>query len=273
MSNKLTRIAVSGVSGKMGRQLIQAVVQAEQIMLGAALSRRNELYGMDVGKLTNIGERLGVKINNDINEIKNDFDILIDFTRPDTSITYLDFCRRYKKGMVIGTTGFSNAQKEMIHLAAQDTSIVFAANFSVGVNLMLKLLEKAAQVMGNDTDIEIIEMHHRNKVDAPSGTALVIGETLAGALGRDLDRVAIYSSEKNTQERKVNSIGFSTIRAGDIIGEHTVIFAAIGERLEITHKASNRMNFASGAVRAAIWLSNKKNGFFDMTHVLNLNKL
>ncbi|WP_083172628.1 4-hydroxy-tetrahydrodipicolinate reductase [secondary endosymbiont of Trabutina mannipara] len=270
MSNKPTRIAVSGVSGKMGRKLIQAVVQSEQVVLGAALSRNcSELYGMDVGKITNMGI-LGVKIKSDINEIKEDFDIFIDFTRPDTSLTYLDFCRSYQKGIVIGTTGFSHTQKKIINLAAQDTSIVFAANFSVGINLMLKLLEKAAKVIGNDADIEIIEMHHRNKIDAPSGTALVIGETLAGALGRDLDSVAVYCREKNTVEQKEKSIGFSTIRAGDIVGEHTAIFASIGERLEITHKASSRMTFASGAVRAAVWLSSQKKGIFDMTHVLNI---
>lgn len=273
MSNTPIRIAVAGAGGRMGRQLIQAVAQSEQAALGAALSRDGSgLCGMDAGELAGIGA-LGVMISDDLAAVKEDFDVLIDFTRPDASLAYLDFCRRHRKGIVIGTTGFSDAQKEAIHAAAQETGIVFAANFSVGVNLMLKLLEKAAQVMGEEADIEIIEAHHRHKVDAPSGTALAMGEAIAGALGRDLADCAVYSREGHTGERKAKSIGFATVRAGDIVGEHTAMFAEVGERLEITHKASSRMTFASGAVRAAVWLSGQKKGLFDMVNVLGLDKL
>ncbi|KYP97680.1 dihydrodipicolinate reductase [Sodalis-like endosymbiont of Proechinophthirus fluctus] len=273
MSNTTIRIAVSGAGGRMGRQLIQAVVQSKQATLGAALSRASSgLCEVDAGELAGTSA-LGIKIRDNLTAIKEDFDILIDFTRPDASLAYLDFCRRHRKGIVIGTTGFSNAQKETINAAAQETGIVFAANFSVGVNLMLKLLEKTAQVMGAEADIEIIEAHHRHKVDAPSGTALAMGETIAGALGSDLAHCAVYSREGNSGERKAKSIGFATVRAGDIVGEHTAMFAKIGERLEITHKASSRMTFASGAVRAAVWLFDQKKGLYDMVNVLDLDKL
>lgn len=273
MSNTRIRIAVSGAGGQMGRQLIQAVAQSKQAALGAALSRAGSgLCGVDAGELAGIGA-LGVRISDDLTAVKEDFDILIDFTRPDASLAYLDFCRRHRKGIVIGTTGFSNAQKEAICTATQETGIVFAANFSVGVNLMLKLLEKAARVIGEMADIEIIEAHHRHKVDAPSGTALAMGTAIASALGRDLADCAVYSRERHTGERKTKSIGFATVRAGDIVGEHTAMFAEVGERLEITHKASSRMTFASGAVHAAVWLSGQKKGLFDMVNVLGLDRL
>ncbi|OZI15600.1 4-hydroxy-tetrahydrodipicolinate reductase [Sodalis-like symbiont of Philaenus spumarius] len=273
MSNTPIRIAVAGAGGRMGRQLLQAVAQSKQATLGAALTRTGSaLCGVDAGELAGIGA-LGVAISGELAAVKDDFDMLIDFTRPDVSMAYLAFCRRHHKGIVIGTTGFSDAQKKAISAAAQETGVVFAANFSVGVNLMLKLLEKAAQVMGEEADIEIIEAHHHHKVDAPSGTALAMGEAIAGALGRDLARCAVYSREGYTGERKAKSIGFATVRAGDIVGEHTAMFAEIGERLEITHKASSRMTFASGAVRAAVWLSDQKRGLFDMVNVLNLDRL
>lgn len=273
MSNTPIRIAVAGAGGRMGRQLIQAVAQSEQATLGAALTRTDSaLCGVDAGELAGIGA-LGVAISGELAAVKDDFDILIDFTRPDASMAYLAFCSRHHKGIVIGTTGFSDAQEEAISAATQETGVVFAANFSVGVNLMLKLLEKAAKVMGEEADIEIIEAHHRHKVDAPSGTALAMGEAIAGTLGRDLARCAVYSREGHTGERKAKSIGFATVRAGDIVGEHTVLFAEVGERLEITHKASSRMTFACGAVRAAVWLADQKRGLFDMVNVLNLDKL
>ncbi|WP_074011656.1 4-hydroxy-tetrahydrodipicolinate reductase [Candidatus Sodalis sp. SoCistrobi] len=273
MSNTPTRIAVAGAGGRMGRQLIQAVAQSEQATLGAAVCRAGStLCGVDAGELAGIGA-LGVTISDTLEAVKDDFDILIDFTRPDASMGYLAFCRRHHKGIIIGTTGFSDAQKEAISAAAQETGIVFAANYSVGVNVMLKLLEKAAQVMGEEADIEIIEAHHRHKVDAPSGTALAMGEAIAGALGRDLSRCAVYSREGHTGERKAKSIGFATVRAGDIVGEHTAMFAETGERLEITHKASSRMTFATGAVRAAVWLCGEKKGLYDMVNVLNLDRL
>ncbi|CUX96886.1 4-hydroxy-tetrahydrodipicolinate reductase [Candidatus Doolittlea endobia] len=271
MSNIPIRIAVAGAGGRMYHHLIKAVVQSKEATLGAALARTGStLCGVDSGEVAGIGA-LGVTINGELTEIKkDDFDILIDFTRPDATMTYLEFCRQYHKGIVIGTTGFNNAQKEVISTAAQETKIVFSANFSVGVNLTIKLLEKAAQIMGEKADIEIIEIHHRHKVDAPSGTALAMGEAIAGVLGRDLAHCAVYSREGHTGERKTKSIGFATVRAGDIVGEHTAMFVDIGERLEITHKASSRMTFAIGAVRAAVWLSAQKRGLFDMVDVLNL---
>nr|WP_315290144.1 4-hydroxy-tetrahydrodipicolinate reductase [Serratia proteamaculans] len=273
MTDSQIRIAVAGASGRMGRQLIQAVQQAPGVVLGAAISRPgSSLIGTDAGELAGVGT-LGVTVSDSLEKVVGDFDILIDFTRPESTLGYLAFCVKHKKAMVIGTTGFDDAGKEAIRAAGQQIGIVFAANFSVGVNLVLKLLEKAAQVMGDYTDIEIIEAHHRHKVDAPSGTALAMGEAIAGALGRDLKECAVYAREGYTGERDPKSIGFATIRAGDIVGEHTAMFADIGERVEITHKASSRMTFASGAVRAASWLYKRDKGLFDMRDVLNLDQL
>ena len=203
----------------------------------------------------------------------NDFDVLIDFTRPEGTLAYMAICREYGKAMVIGTTGFDEAGKAAIRTAAEDIAIVFAANFSVGVNLVLKLLEKAAKVMGEYADIEIVEAHHRHKVDAPSGTALAMGEAIADAMQWKLDEHAVYTREGHTGERQPQTIGFATVRAGDIVGEHTAIFADIGERVEITHKASSRMTFAKGAVKSALWLKDKKSGLFDMRDVLDLSML
>ncbi|MDP3838072.1 MAG: 4-hydroxy-tetrahydrodipicolinate reductase, partial [Methylococcales bacterium] len=213
----------------------------------------------------------GINVVDDLAAVMDDFDVLIDFTRPDASMDFIEQCRRAGKKVVIGTTGYSDEQKAAINKAAEDIAIVLAPNFSVGVNLSLKLLEMAAKVMGDYTDIEIIEAHHRHKVDAPSGTALRMGEVIADTLGRDLKDCAIYGREGNTGERDRNTIGFSTIRAGDIVGEHTVMFADDGERLEITHKASSRMTFANGAVRAAVWLADKETGLYDMQDVLGLS--
>ncbi|UDG80228.1 4-hydroxy-tetrahydrodipicolinate reductase [Candidatus Steffania adelgidicola] len=273
MNNIPIRIAISGPGGRMGRQLIHAVRHSTKAILTVMLSRDNStLSDIDATPLTHITP-LKITLNSDLHKVKDDFDILIDFTRPTVSLMYLDFCQRYHKGIVIGTTGFSDEQKEIIRKAAKKTGIVFAANFSVGVNLMLKLLEKTSKVIGNNADIEIIETHHRHKVDAPSGTALAMGKVIADTLGRDLAHYAVYSRIGDSGERKEQSIGFSTVRAGDIVGEHTVMFAEIGERLEITHKASSRMTFARGAVCAALWLSKQQKGLFDMINVLNLDTL
>jgi 4-hydroxy-tetrahydrodipicolinate reductase len=201
----------------------------------------------------------------------HEFDVLIDFTRPDASMPVIELCRQAGKKIVIGTTGYSDAQKAVIAEAAKDVAIVLAPNMSVGVNLALKLLEMTAKVMGDYTDIEVIEAHHRHKVDAPSGTALRMGEVIANSLGRNLKDCAIYGREGNTGERDRKTIGFSTIRAGDIVGEHTVMFADEGERVEITHKATSRMTFANGAVRAAVWLKDKPIGLYDMQDVLGLS--
>ncbi|MGV6989314.1 4-hydroxy-tetrahydrodipicolinate reductase [Testudinibacter sp. P80/BLE/0925] len=267
------RIAVAGAGGRMGRQLIQAVKNAEGVVLGAALERSgSSLVGADAGELAGIGN-IGVAVSDNLDSVKDQFDLLIDFTRPEASFGYIDFCVANQKKMVIGTTGFDDAGKHAIAQAAEKIGIVFASNYSVGVNLVFKLLEKAAKVMGDYCDIEVIEAHHRHKVDAPSGTALSMGEHIAKTLGRDLKTHGVFAREGITGERKRDEIGFATIRAGDVVGEHSVWFADEGERVEIAHKASSRMTFANGAVRAAKWLQSKQNGLFDMTDVLDLNNL
>ena len=267
------RIAIVGAPGRMGRNLIQAAQQAEGVTLGAALARSSSsLLGTDAGELAGIG-KIGVTLTDDLLKVVDDFDVLIDFTRPEGTLEYLAFCREHKKAMVIGTTGFDEAGKDAIRAAAEEIGIVFAANFSVGVNLVLNLLQQAAKVMGDYADIEIVEAHHRHKVDAPSGTALAMGEAIADAMNWKLDEHAVYAREGHTGERKAQTIGFATVRAGDIVGEHTAMFADIGERVEITHKASSRMTFANGAVKAASWLKTKKSGLYDMRDVLDLSML
>lgn len=264
------RLAIVGAPGRMGRNLIQAAHQAEGVAVGAALARSgSSLLGTDAGELAGIG-KTGVTVTDDLLKVVNDFDVLIDFTRPEGTLEYLAFCRQHQKAMVIGTTGFDDAGKAAIRAAAEEIGIVFAANFSVGVNLMLNLLQQAASVMGEYADIEIVEAHHRHKVDAPSGTALAMGEAIADAMEWKLEDHAVYAREGHTGERKPHTIGFATVRAGDIIGEHTALFADIGERIEISHKASSRMTFAKGAVRAAVWVESRKSGLYDMRDVLNL---
>jgi 4-hydroxy-tetrahydrodipicolinate reductase len=266
----MTRIAIPGAAGRMGRNLIDACHRAEGLTLGVATERSgHDMLGRDAGFVAGVGE-LGVAINDDLENVADRFDVLIDFTAPAATLAHLDICRRYGKRIVIGTTGFSDDQKQQIADAAKDTGIVFAPNMSVGVNLCLKLLDLAARVLGDDVDIEVIEAHHRHKVDAPSGTALRMGEVVAEALGRDLKDCAVYGREGMTGARDRKTIGFETIRAGDIVGEHTVMFAGEGERVEITHKASSRMTFASGAVRAAGWLMSQPKGLYDMQDVLGL---
>jgi 4-hydroxy-tetrahydrodipicolinate reductase len=267
----MIRIAVAGASGRMGLSLIRAAALSDKTKLTIAASRPgSDAAGKDAGELAGIGA-LGVKVVDDLTSVAGQFDVLIDFTRPDSSMALIELCRQAGKKLVIGTTGYSEAQKALIADAAKDVAIVLAPNMSVGVNLALKLLEMTARVMGDYTDIEVIEAHHRHKVDAPSGTALRMGEVVANALGRDLKDCAIYGREGNTGERDRKTIGFSTIRAGDIVGEHTVMFADEGERVEITHKATSRMTFANGAVRAAVWLKDKANGLYDMQDVLGLS--
>jgi len=267
----MIRIAVAGASGRMGLCLIRAATLAERTALAIAVSRPgSDAVGKDAGELAGIGA-LGVKVVDDFAAAVDQIDVLIDFTRPDASMAFVKLCRQAGKKIVIGTTGFSDVQKAVIAEASKDVAIVLAPNMSVGVNLALKLLEMTAKVMGDYTDIEVIEAHHRHKVDSPSGTALRMGEVIADALGRNLKDCAIYGREGNTGERDRKTIGFSTIRAGDIVGEHTVMFADEGERVEITHKATSRMTFANGAVRAAIWLMDKPNGLYDMQDVLGLS--
>ena len=266
----MMRIAIVGASGRMGLCLIKAAELSENTQLSVAISRvGSDSIGRDAGELAGIAKTY-VVIGGDLNAVVDQFDVIIDFTRPEPSMEYIEICRQAGKKIIIGTTGYSDEQKETINQAAKDIAIVFAPNMSVGVNLSLKLLEMAAKVMGDYTDIEVIEAHHRHKVDAPSGTALRMGEVIADTLGRNLKDCAIYGREGDTGERDRKTIGFSTIRAGDIVGEHTVMFADEGERLEITHEATSRMTFANGAVRAALWLKDKDSGLFDMQDVLNL---
>ena len=267
------KIGIVGAGGRMGRQLIQAVQNAEGVELGAAFERKgSSLIGADAGELAGIGS-IGIKVAEDLAAQQDKFDVLIDFTRPEGTLDHIACCVAHNKKMIIGTTGFDEAGKATIQAAAEKIAIVFASNYSVGVNLVFKLLEKAAKVMGDYCDIEIIEAHHRHKVDAPSGTALSMGEHIAKTLGRDLKTHGVFCREGITGERKRDEIGFSTIRASDVVGEHTVWFADIGERVEISHRPSSRMTFANGAVRAAKWVVNKRNGLFDMTDVLDLNNL
>lgn len=267
----MIKVAVTGAGGRMGRTHIEAITENEKTELAAAIERSGSTYvGIDAGGLAGVGEN-GVIVVDDLAAVVNDFDVLIDFTTIENTLKNIEICRKAGKKIIIGTTGFSDEQKAQIKAASQDMAIVFAPNMSVGVNLCLKLLDMAARVLAeDDVDIEIIEAHHRHKVDAPSGTALRMGEVIADALGRDLKECAVYGREGQTGERDRNTIGFETIRAGDIVGDHTVMFAGIGERIEITHKASSRMTFSKGAVRAAIWLNQQPSGLFDMSDVLGL---
>jgi 4-hydroxy-tetrahydrodipicolinate reductase len=259
-----------GAAGRMGKTLIEAVQQAPGATLSAAVDRPDSsLLGADAGELAGVG-RLGVALVGDLAQALDDFDVLIDFTHPSVTLQNLQVCRAAGKAMVIGTTGFTVEEKQLLAEAAREIPIVFAANFSVGVNLCLKLLDTAARVLGDEVDIEIIEAHHRHKVDAPSGTALRMGEVVANALGRDLHKVAVYGREGQTGARARETIGFATVRAGDVVGDHTVLFAADGERVEITHKASSRMTFAKGAVRSALWLQGRAPALYDMQDVLEL---
>ena len=243
----MTRIAINGSKGKMGQALTEAINSSSQSDFGA---------GFDKG-------------DNLIDSLKN-FEVLIDFSRPEASLNALAVCKDAGKAMVIGTTGFTDSELELIGQASKEIPIVFAPNMSVGVNLTLKILETSAKVIGPDSSIEIIEAHHRYKVDSPSGTALKMGEVIANALGRDLSECAVYGREGIEEPRDMNTIGFSSIRGGDVVGEHTVAFFMEGERVEITHKASSRMIYANGAVRAANWLSDKSSGLYSMQDVLEL---
>jgi 4-hydroxy-tetrahydrodipicolinate reductase len=260
-----------GAAGRMGKNLIEAVQQRAPLAgLTAAIVRPGStLIGVDAGELAALG-RIGVPLSGNLEAVVAEFDVLIDFTLPEVMLKNLAFCRKVGRAMVIGTTGLDAAQKQLLAEAGKDIPIVFAANFSVGVNLSLKLLDMAARVLGDDADIEIIEAHHRHKIDAPSGTALRMGEVIASALDRDLKKVAVYGREGHTGVRERETIGFATVRGGDVVGDHTVLFACEGERLEITHKASSRMTFAKGAVRAALWLDGREPGLYDMQDVLDL---
>ncbi|USD65704.1 4-hydroxy-tetrahydrodipicolinate reductase [Vibrio sp. SCSIO 43136] len=269
----MVKIAIAGAAGRMGRNLVKATQSNPQAQLGAASERpESSLIGVDAGELAGEG-KLSVALVDDFAKVVEEFDVLIDFTAPVSTLANIELCKKHGKKIVIGTTGFSEEEKAYIDQAAQEMPIVMAPNYSVGVNLVFKLLEKAAKVMGDYTDIEIVEAHHRHKVDAPSGTAIGMGEAIAKAMGNELNDVAVYAREGITGERTKDEIGFATIRAGDIVGEHTAMFADIGERVEITHKATDRMTFANGAVKAGVWLVDKPAGFYTMTEVLGLDVL
>ncbi|RFC33616.1 MAG: dihydrodipicolinate reductase [Candidatus Nitrotoga sp. MKT] len=266
--NKI-KIVIAGCSGRMGKALLEGILQSDDLELHAALEHTSSAQlGKDAGEL--FGSACGVKITADVEDALQGADVLIDFTRPEGTMHHLGICIKLGVTMVIGTTGFSAQQKAQLGAAAQHIGIVFAPNMSVGVNLTFKLLEMASKVLSHGYDIEIIEAHHRHKVDAPSGTALGMGEVIAKTLGRDLAKCAVYGREGVTGERDPSTIGFATVRGGDIVGDHTVLFAGIGERIEITHKASSRATFALGALRAARFLQGNAAGMYDMQDVLGL---
>ena len=263
------KIAIAGANGRMGRVLVEAVARHPETELAGALEHSgSDALGLDAGFA--LGLKAGVAISDDVDAVLSACDILIDFTRPEPTLNYLQKCVEHGVGMIIGTTGFDDDGKAAIRQAAEKISIVFAANYSVGVNLTFHILDTVARVLNEGYDIEIIEAHHRHKVDAPSGTALRMGEVIADALGRDLKQCAVYGREGHTGARDPQTIGFATVRGGDVVGDHTALFATEGERVEITHKASSRMTFAAGAVRAAVWLRRHQNGLFDMQDVLGL---
>lgn len=263
------RIAIAGASGRMGRMLIEAVTAADDCELAGALEVADSpAIGSDAAAF--LGQPSGVSITADLQAGLKPAQVLIDFTRPEGTLAHLKVCRELGVNAVIGTTGFSEAQKAQIAAASRDIAIVMAPNMSVGVNVTLKLLEMAAKALSTGYDIEIIEAHHRHKVDAPSGTALKMGEVIADALGRNLKDCAVYAREGVTGERDPSSIGFATIRGGDIVGDHTVLFAGTGERIEITHKSSSRVTYAQGSLRAVRFLAGQKSGLFDMFDVLKL---
>jgi 4-hydroxy-tetrahydrodipicolinate reductase len=263
------KIAIAGASGRMGQMLVDAVRAADDCTLSGALDiAASPAIGSDAGAAT--GQPTGVLITADLRQGLKDSQVLIDFTRPEGTLEHLKMCRELGVAAVIGTTGFTDAQKAEIAEAAKHIAIVMAPNMSVGVNVTLKLLEMAAKALSTGYDIEIIEAHHRHKVDAPSGTALKMGEVIAGALGRDLKDCAVYAREGVTGERDPSSIGFATIRGGDIVGDHTVLFAGTGERIEVTHKSSSRATYAQGSLRAVRYLAGKPPGLYDMFDVLGL---
>lgn len=265
----MLKVVIAGCSGRMGHALLEGVFADPELQLHAALDRADgQQIGRDAGE--QFGRATGVLVGADVETALKGADVLVDFTRPEPSLQYLDACQKAGVAMVIGTTGFSPEEKRRIERASADISIVFAPNMSVGVTLLINLVQAAAKVLADGYDVEIIEAHHRHKVDAPSGTALRLGEAAAAALGRNLETCAVYGREGVTGERDANTIGFATVRGGDVVGDHTVLFAGIGERVELTHKASSRATFALGALRAAKYLATRKSGLYDMQDVLGL---
>ncbi|MDQ7988076.1 MAG: 4-hydroxy-tetrahydrodipicolinate reductase [Candidatus Dactylopiibacterium sp.] len=264
------KVAIAGSSGRMGRMLVEAALQTPGIEFVAALDRAESPFiGRDAGEMVT-GAACGVNVSADIGAALEAADCLIDFTRPEGTLAHLAVARRTQCAMVIGTTGFSPEEKALLGEAAREIPVMLAPNMAVGVNAVFKLLDVAAKILASGYDVEVFEAHHRFKVDAPSGTALRMGEVVADALGRDLRECAVYGREGVTGERKPETIGFATVRGGDVIGDHTVMFCGLGERVEISHKASSRMPYATGALRAALFLKDRRNGLYDMQDVLGL---
>ncbi len=264
----MTRIAITGASGRMGRMLIEAVTQSADLQLAAALDQAGSpMIGQDACAF--LGKPSGVLITDQLDALAG-VDCLIDFTRPEGTLAHLRACVRHGVSVVIGTTGFDDAGKAAITRAAESVGIVFAPNMSVGVNATLKLLDMAARILNSGYDVEVFEAHHHHKVDAPSGTALKMGETIAHAWGKPLDEIATWARHGHTGAREAGTIGFSVVRGGDIVGDHTVYFCGTGERIEITHRSSSRAGYAEGSLRAARFLAEKKSGLFDMQQVLGL---
>jgi len=262
------KLAIAGASGRMGRMLIEAALAQSDVTIVAAFDQNDSpAFGHDCAKF--LGRSTGVTVTEDFSRL-NGADVLIDFTRPEGTLEHLRACQAAGANMVIGTTGIDETGKQAIRAAAEKIAIVYAPNMGVGVNAMLKLLDTAARILNDGYDVEIIETHHKHKVDAPSGTALKMGEVIATARGQNLAEVAVYAREGDVGERKASAIGFASIRGGDVIGDHTVLFAGIGERIEITHKASNRMSYAAGSMRAARFLAGRRTGLYDMSDVLGL---
>lgn len=280
----MVKLAVNGAAGRMGRQLLSAIAlratEYNDVSLGAAVELAGtqavgspaSLLSAELSQYAASQPAHQLIVTDKVSEVGDNFDVIIDFTRPDSTIALLGEMQALEKGIVIGTTGMSNKQLELLKEASARIPVLFAPNFSAGVTLTFKLLHMAAQALGDEFDVEVIEAHHRNKVDAPSGTAVKMGEVLADALNRDLNQCAVYGREGITGKRDRSTIGFETIRGGDIIGDHTVLFAGLGERIEISHKATDRMVFANGAVRAACWLAGKPAGLYDMNDVLGLRE-
>jgi len=266
----MSRIVVAGAAGRMGRMLVRAITERTDLQLaGATEHPQSPHLGTDVGLLIG-NDPLGVTIDPGIDEVSTEFETIVDFTSPDNTRQLLQYAQSKGKRLVIGTTGLTEEDQQHIKTTSEQIAVVFAANYSVGATLSLDLLAHAATVLGDDYDIEIIEAHHKHKKDAPSGTAKVMGQVVAKAVGRDFNECAVYAREGITGERKDKTIGFSTIRAGEIIGEHTVLFCGQGEQLEVTHKATDRMTFARGAIRAASWLGTQPAGLYDMSDVVRL---
>ncbi|AAM67707.1 4-hydroxy-tetrahydrodipicolinate reductase [Buchnera aphidicola] len=269
MKKKITRIAITGAMGRMGQVLIKEIQKNKNTVLTAALVKNNHpLIGQNIGEKIGIG-KTSVSISSDINIEKNDFDVLIDFTKPSGTFYFLEQCYEFKKNMIIGTTGFSEKEIKTINSYAKKIALIKASNFSIGINLLYQLIQKTTKILGNTSDIDIIEYHHRNKIDIPSGTALSIGENISKVMNWELNKHSLYYTKGITKKiRETKKIGFSSIRSGNIIGKHTVLFSSSDEEIKITHSAFNRESFAKGAIEAAVWIHEKKHGLFNMNDIL-----